>query len=186
MQIYRIGPAKGAQRAGFTRDANTVLARMQAGAAEPLLVKTWDHEAGRAMLVDRIVRERLDNRAIGDGWFNVSPAFLDGAIEAALASTSDAFMEEVATQAPTPAHYGNAVFVIRTKILQTTQSEIGRIVGRSGAIVSRWEAGTIAPGLDVLLRLRSYCKAVGLPFDDALLLEPPLAELPTEQAMETA
>lgn len=186
MQLYRIGPAKGAQRAGYTRDANTVLARMQAGAAEPLLVKTWDHEAGRAMLVDRLVRERLANKAKGDGWFEVSAAVLDAAIVTALEMTADSYMEEVATWAPTPAQYGNAVFLIRTKFFETTQGMIGRIVGRSGAIVSRWEAGTIAPGLDVLLRLRAYAKAVGLPFDDALLLEPPLAELPTEQAMETA
>lgn len=186
MQIYRIGPAKGAQRTGYTRDVNTVLAKMQAGAVEPLLVRVWDHEAGRAMLVDRLVRERLAGKAKGDGWFDVAPAFLDGEIVAALECTGDPYLEEVAEQAPAPDQYGRAIFLIRTQIFETTQGMIGRIVGRSGAIVSRWEAGSIAPGLDVLLRLRAYAKAVGLPFDDGLLLEPPRAALPSEQKMETA
>jgi hypothetical protein len=187
MHVYRIGPARGAQRAGFARDASTVLAKMQPGAGEPLDIKTWDLDNGRAMLVDRIVQIRLRDKARGDGWYDCKPASVDAAVEIGLALTESSYMDEVAAGALGREDHARAMLHLRTEVFGTTQRMMAKIVGKTAAVVSRWEAGLNAPGLDELLRLRSYARALDLPWDDSLLLEapPPLGQPAAPPAMET-
>lgn len=171
MQVFRIGPARGAQRVGYARDPEAIRAKMQESGPEPLSIRTWDVPTGRAMLMERLVRQRIAKHAKGDGWFDCHQAIVDATIGVAFVETSPDRVEELA--AVSRESHARAMLHLRTKIFETTQEMMGVIAGRSAAIVSRWEAGATTPGLDELLRLRAYALAVGIPWEDSLLLDPP-------------
>jgi hypothetical protein len=171
MQLYQIGPAKGAQRLGHARDAENVRSRMQRDSSGALELQTWEMDTGRAMLIQRLIKVRLSKFFTGDGWFNTSAKDLTKAIQDALGDTSAKSIELLATGVDGP-HVAAAMQHLRTMVFETTQEMMGAIAGRSHAIVSRWEAGQVPPGLDELLRLRSYALALELPWNDAILLDP--------------
>lgn len=172
MQVYRIGPARGAQRVGYARDPETVRAKMQESAAEPLTVRSWDVDTGRAMLALRLLRIRMAKATTDGEWFFDTPAGVERAITLCLEETTPERVEEIVSPL-SRADHAAAMLHLRTKVFDTTQGMMGVIAGRSAAIVSRWEAGATTPGLDELLRLRAFAQAVGIPWEDTLLLDPP-------------
>ncbi len=172
MQVYRIGPTRGAQRVGYARDPEAVRAKMQESVGEPLTIRTWDVETGRAMLAVRLVLVRFRDTAVTDGFVPGTPKSIDDLVERCLADTEQDRIQEAVAGLTREGH-AKAMMHLRTQVFQTTQAMMGMIAGKSAAIVSRWEAGTTVPGLDELLRLRAYALAVGLPWEDSFLLDPP-------------
>lgn len=172
MQVYRIGPARGAQRVGYARDPQALMAQMQKASPEKLTLWTEDVETGRAMLACRLFSQRFASCSLGDGWFNGTPDKVEEGLGFALADTTPHRIA-AAVEPLTRARHVAAMLHLRTQVFDTTQEMMGVIAGRSAAIVSRWEAGATTPGLDELLRLRAYARAVGIPWEDSLLLDPP-------------
>jgi hypothetical protein len=174
MHLYRIGPARGAQRIGLTRDPDTTLARMRESSGQEYAIRTWDLPTGQAQLVERVIHVRLKGQAQGDGWFKVFDAkAMDACVDDVIQWTNPAGIAERAVC--DLAGHARAMKHLRVMVFGTTQDQIGAIVGRSAGIICRWEAGTSTPGLEELLKLRAYARALGLPWEDSLLLDPPAA-----------
>lgn len=55
---------------------------------------------------------------------------------------------------------------IRTNVFHQTQSAFGRLAGVSQSTVSKWEAGTLAPSQDEMIRIRTAAIKLGVPWDD--------------------
>ena len=65
---------------------------------------------------------------------------------------------------------------IRKNVFGLTQGELATVAGVSQPTVCRWEAGSLEPNRTEMQRIRDEARSRGLPWDDSLFFETPVAE----------
>jgi hypothetical protein len=181
VDLYRMGPAAGPQRVSLYRSSALELFERQKQHLPPQsTVTVWSLETGHAGLALAVLRSTFPGAWLASNWLDLSSERVDRLAEEAIEATGPLSLPKIIPEID-PKLISRMMYYLRTEVFQTTQEVFGGIAGRSSPVVSRWESGDVAPGLDEILRLRAAAIKLGLPWHDPYVLDPTTVPLPNDE-----
>lgn len=169
MHVYSIGYPEGQRRIGYARDASAVLAEMQEHSPPGLTMQWWEMDTGRAMLCCRLFHLQNRHKSQTAGWYILTTEEVAEVVQDIRRQIEPEALAGLLV--PSRASMAAMMLHLRQNVFCTTQEVMGEIAGRTAPIISRWEAGTGTPGLEELSRIRAAAMSLGLPWDDAEVLD---------------